>query len=180
MRIFGSLGTDCLSQGRLHRDSSDHIGSLAVVDVKDTPFLSRKNKALSILRFYFVWCVSSCTYLNSPNGASSFYTMRLFPIPCPRQDTLRRRKSTLQVEYLLQDFHCLLRVLDAVTDGSTVLVNLEIIPAFESFISEEMDIRILHSTELFFFLEMLKAVGFIPTSGENIEGDLAAYRVPIS
>ena len=58
---------------------------------------------------------------------------------------------------------------------STILINLIIIPPLIRLIAKEMNSRIIDSRNLFFILEMLEAVGFVPAGGEDVEGDLAAY-----
>ena len=87
--------------------------------------------------------------------------------------------SRSELEQLSQLFHGVFRILHAVTNGSTVFVDLEVVTSFECLVTEEVDICILDSTEGFLRLKMLEAVRFVPTGGENIKGDLPADRIPL-
>lgn len=55
-----------------------------------------------------------------------------------------------------------------------ILIDLIIIAPLIRLIAKEMYSRIIHAGDLFFFLEMLEAVGLVPAGGEDVEGDLAA------
>ena len=57
----------------------------------------------------------------------------------------------------------------------TILINLIIIAPLIRLIPKEMNSCIINPRNLFFILEMLEAVGFVPAGGEDVEGDLAAY-----
>ena len=56
----------------------------------------------------------------------------------------------------------------------TILINLIIIAPLIRLIAKEMNSRIIDPRNLFFVLEMLETVGFVPAGGEDVEGDLAA------
>lgn len=58
-------------------------------------------------------------------------------------------------------------------NGSLVLINLVIIAALERLVAKEMDLSVLHATDVLFTLDMLQAVGLVPSSGKDIERDLA-------
>ena len=56
----------------------------------------------------------------------------------------------------------------------TILIDLIIIPPLIRLIPEKMNRRIIDPRNLFFFLQVLQAVGLVPAGGEDVEGDLAA------
>lgn len=72
----------------------------------------------------------------------------------------------------------MLRVLDGMPNGPRVGVDFVVIPTGEALISEEVDVLVLDTGSLFFGLDMPQAVCLIPTSGEDVKGDLPANRVP--
>ena len=55
-----------------------------------------------------------------------------------------------------------------------ILIDLPVIASLVGLVPEEVYRRVLDPGQVFLRLEMLEAVGFVPTGGENIEGDLAA------
>ena len=64
-------------------------------------------------------------------------------------------------------------------DRSRVIVDLIIVPALVCLVTEEMYRRVCHAAWLLgLVLEMLKAIGLVPASGEDVEGDLAADGIP--
>ena len=56
----------------------------------------------------------------------------------------------------------------------TILIDLIIIAPLIRLIAKEMNSRILDPANLFFFFQVLQAVGLVPAGGEDVEGDLAA------
>ena len=56
----------------------------------------------------------------------------------------------------------------------TILIDLIIIAPLIRLIPEKMNSRIIDPRNLFFFLQVLQAVGLVPAGGEDVEGDLAA------
>ena len=56
----------------------------------------------------------------------------------------------------------------------TILIDLIIISPLIRLVPKEMNSRVLDPANLFFFFEMLQAVGLVPAGGEDVEGDLAA------
>lgn len=63
------------------------------------------------------------------------------------------------------------------TCRTTILVYFIIVPTLVGLITKEVDSGVLHPTDRLFGLEMLYAVGLVPASREDVEGNLAAYRV---
>jgi hypothetical protein len=65
-----------------------------------------------------------------------------------------------------------------VSNGSWVLVDLVVVTALRSLITEEMDCGVCDPTrKLGFVLQMLQTVGLIPTRREYVERDLSTNRV---
>ncbi len=63
------------------------------------------------------------------------------------------------------------------SNGALILVNLIVVAALIGLIAEEVDGGVIHSGQVLLRLEVLQAVGFIPTGGEDIEGYLSADGV---
>ena len=61
----------------------------------------------------------------------------------------------------------------------TILIDLIIIAPLIRLIPKEMNSRILDAANLFFFGQVLQAVGLVPAGGEDVEGDLAADGEPV-
>lgn len=88
--------------------------------------------------------------------------------------------SSLQVEQLLQLGHGILRACNRVTDCPAILVDLVIVTALVCLVTKEVDSGILLATVVLGLgLEMLKAVGLIPTGWEDVKGDLASNGVAV-
>lgn len=68
---------------------------------------------------------------------------------------------------LVKDLHGLLRVLDRVTLNIRMAVNFEIVTAFVSLVTEEVNFRET------LVLDVTQAVSLIPSSGEDIERNLS-------
>jgi hypothetical protein len=83
-----------------------------------------------------------------------------------------------QLEGLLEDADGVLGSLDRVACDAGVVVDLVVVAALEGLVAEEMDGGVLDSAGLLcVVLEVLKAVGLVPASGEDIKRDLAANGV---
>jgi len=63
------------------------------------------------------------------------------------------------------------------TRRATILIYFIIIPALVGLVTKEVDGRVFHPTDRLFGLKMRKAVGLVPASRKDVEGDLAAYGV---
>jgi len=74
----------------------------------------------------------------------------------------------LKVEQLLELSGCVLGALDAVADGTRVLVDLVVVTALVCLVTEEVDGCVL-GAELLLGLDVLQAVCLVPTSGEDVE-----------
>lgn len=74
----------------------------------------------------------------------------------------------LKVEQLLELSGRVLGALDAVADGTRVLVDLVVITALVCLVTEEVDGFVL-GAELLLGLDVLQAVCLVPASGEDVE-----------
>jgi hypothetical protein len=81
-----------------------------------------------------------------------------------------------KVKQLLELSSSVLGGLDAVADGARVFVDLVVVTALVCLVAEEVDRCVLGSV-LLLGLDVLQAVCLVPTSGENVEGDLSTDRV---
>jgi hypothetical protein len=73
-----------------------------------------------------------------------------------------------KVEQLLELSGSVLGSLDAVADGTRVLVDLVVVTTLVCLVTEEVDRCVLGSV-LLLGLDVLQAVCLVPTSGENVE-----------
>jgi hypothetical protein len=88
--------------------------------------------------------------------------------------------STLsKVEQLLQLSNGLLRAGHAVANGARVLEDLVVVAALVGLVAEEVDGAVLDAADLLLGFDVLQAVGLVPASGEDVEGDLAADGVAV-
>lgn len=55
---------------------------------------------------------------------------------------------------------------------SAIFEDLEIVSTLVCFVSEEVDGRVINSTERPLLLQVLEAVSLVPASGEYIKGNL--------
>lgn len=60
-----------------------------------------------------------------------------------------------------------------------ILVNLIIIPPLVCLVAEEVNGCIFYSRQILLRFQVLQAVGFIPSGGEDVKGYLSADRVAI-
>lgn len=65
------------------------------------------------------------------------------------------------------------------TDSARVRKDLIIIAAGEALVAEEVDCLVVDAGDVLLGLDVLQAVSLVPTSGEDIEGDLAANGVAV-
>ena len=86
-------------------------------------------------------------------------------------------QTSLEVEQLLQLSDGLLGAGDAVADGAGVLEDLVVVAALVGLVAEEVDGAVLDAADLLLGFDVLQAVGLVPASGEDVEGDLAADGV---
>lgn len=78
-----------------------------------------------------------------------------------------------KIKKLLQLFHGVIRTIDGVTNSARVLIDLMVIAADEAFVTEEVNVLVLGAGDVLLGLDVLQAVGFIPTGREDVERDLA-------
>ena len=96
-----------------------------------------------------------------------------------QKDLFPKHFNPLQVEQLLQLSHGLLGAGHAVTDGARVLEDLVVVAALVGLVAEEVDGAVLDAADLLLGFDVLQAVGLVPASGEDVEGDLAADGVAV-
>lgn len=83
------------------------------------------------------------------------------------------RAETEQFDHLLRT---ITRVLDAVSSNSRVRVHLVVVAALERLVAEEMDRLVLDTIgSARLGLDVLQAICLVPSGGEDVERDLAAY-----
>lgn len=83
-------------------------------------------------------------------------------------------EDCLQVKELLDELEGVLRALDRVTNGTLILVDLVVVTTHGGLVAEEVDVFVCDATRLLSLgLEVLEAVGLVPASREDVEGDLA-------
>ena len=92
-------------------------------------------------------------------------------------DTLVPRSESGKVEQLPKLVHSILWVLHRVADRPWVLKDLIVIAALVGLVAEEVDGAVLDAADLLLGFDVLQAVGLVPASGEDVEGDLAADGV---
>ena len=81
-------------------------------------------------------------------------------------------------EQLLQLLHCVLRILDTVTNGPGINIDFIIVATLVRLVTEEVNLGELHTlTPLLLGLHMAQAVCLIPSVGEHVERDLSANGV---
>lgn len=86
----------------------------------------------------------------------------------------------LEIEKLLQLLHGIIRTLDDVTNRSRVTVDLIVITSDKTLVTEEVDVLVFGAGDVLFGLDVLQAIGLVPTGWENVERDLAANREALS
>ena len=64
-------------------------------------------------------------------------------------------------------------------NGARVLEDLVVVAALVRLVAEEVDGAVLDATDLLLCFHVLQAVGLVPSSREDIEGDLAANGVAV-
>lgn len=64
--------------------------------------------------------------------------------------------------------------------GPLIRENLVVISSRETLVAEEVNSLVLDAGNVFLGLDVLQAVGLVPASREDIEGDLSSDRVPVS
>lgn len=80
---------------------------------------------------------------------------------------------------LLQLLHGVLWTINRVADSAGVRKDLIIVAAGEALVTEEVDCLVLDTRDVLLGLDVLQAVSLVPTSGEYIEGNLAADGVAV-
>lgn len=65
------------------------------------------------------------------------------------------------------------------TNSARVFIDLIIVSSDESLVAEEVDGLVFNTRDVLFSLDVLQAVGLVPTSGEDIERDLTTNRVAV-
>lgn len=87
--------------------------------------------------------------------------------------------SHLQVKNLLELVHGVLGAIDSVSNGAGVFINLIVVTSNESLVTEEVDGAVFDARDALLRLDVLQAVGLVPTGGEDIKGDLATDGVSV-
>ena len=64
-------------------------------------------------------------------------------------------------------------------NGARVLEDLVVVAALVRLVAEEVDGAVLDATDLLLCFHVLQAVGLVPSSREDIEGDLPADGVSV-
>lgn len=83
----------------------------------------------------------------------------------------------LQIKELLQLCHRILRAGHRVSDCPRIAVDLVVVSSLVSLVTEEVDRLVLDTSRLLrLVLEVLQAVGLVPSGREHVEGYLAADR----
>jgi len=71
----------------------------------------------------------------------------------------------------------MLRVVDGVTNRPLVTENFVVVATGHALVTKEVDVLVVDTGNLLFGLEVAQAVCLVPTSRENVKGDLAANGV---
>lgn len=87
---------------------------------------------------------------------------------------LPTRLFCLQIEKLLEITDSVLGASDSVADGPLVAKDLVVVAALKGLVTKEVDVLVSDTAVSGVVLEVLEAVGLVPTSGEDVEGDLTA------
>lgn len=86
-----------------------------------------------------------------------------------------------QIEQLLDLSHGFIRVVDRMSNGPRIGVDLVVVSSYIRLVAEEVDGGVLDAAGLLgFVLEVREAVRLVPALGEDVEGDLAADGVAIA
>lgn len=89
--------------------------------------------------------------------------------------------SLLQVKELLQLCHRILGARHRVSNRPRIAVDLVVVSSLVCLVTEEVNRGVLNTARLLrLVLEMLQAVGLVPSGWEHIEGYLAANREAVS
>ena len=64
-------------------------------------------------------------------------------------------------------------------NSARVLEDLVVVAALVGLVAEEVDGAVLDAADLLLGFDVLQAVGLVPASGEDVEGDLAADGVAV-
>ena len=100
----------------------------------------------------------------------------IFP-PKVQQDSSEMRRQS-EVKELLQLLHGVFWALDGMADGSGIVIDFPVISTLECFVPEKVDVLVVNTGEslgrVSFGLDVLQAVGLVPSGGEDIKGNLAA------
>ena len=85
-----------------------------------------------------------------------------------------------QVKLLLDLLVAVVGSRDRVAHGAGVAEDLIVVAALEGLVAEEVDGLVLDAALLGLVLEVVEAIGLVPASGEDIEGDLATNGEAVS
>lgn len=83
------------------------------------------------------------------------------------------------MEDLLELLHGVLRPRDGVADCPRVAVDFVVVTTFESLIAKEVDGLVFNARDVLLGCEVLETVRLVPTSGEDVKGDLATDGVAV-
>lgn len=81
-----------------------------------------------------------------------------------------------KIEKPLQLLHGIVRTLDSVSNRPRVRVNLIVIASDKALVAEEVDVLVFSARNILLGLDVLQAIGLVPTGRENVKRDLAADR----
>lgn len=86
-----------------------------------------------------------------------------------QQETFR-----LQVKELLDDAHSISRAVNSVANSSGVGEDFVVVATRVGLVTKEVDVLVFDAAVLGVFFKVAEAVGLVPASGEDVEGDLTA------
>lgn len=84
---------------------------------------------------------------------------------------------SLKIKKSFQDRDCILWALDFMSRCTLILVNLIIISPPVCLVAEEVDGCVLYSGQILLRFQVLQAVCFVPSGGEDVKGYLSTNRV---
>lgn len=64
------------------------------------------------------------------------------------------------------------------SDRTRILKDLVVVAALVGLVAEEVDFRVFDARDFFLLGQVLQAVGLVPASREDVEGDLSTNGVP--
>lgn len=86
----------------------------------------------------------------------------------------------LQAEQLLEQFYGILWSRNRVANSSLIAKDFVVVSTFKALITKEVNGGIFNSGDGLLSFDVLKAVGLVPASGEDVEGDLSSDGVAMN